>query len=58
MPQVCDCWFGSVTWSLIYTTGLVNNLIIVGAGRETAFAAALLGDNALLVIHLLGKSDA
>ncbi|KAL1802179.1 hypothetical protein ACET3Z_030826 [Daucus carota] len=28
--------------------GLVNNLIAVGAGREAAFAAALLGDNALM----------
>ncbi|KAL4564647.1 hypothetical protein LXL04_028714 [Taraxacum kok-saghyz] len=28
--------------------GLVNNLISVGFGREAAFAAALLGDNALM----------
>lgn len=28
--------------------GLVNNLISVGSGREAAFAAALLGDNALM----------
>ena len=27
---------------------LVNNLISVGAGREAAFAAAVLGDNALM----------
>lgn len=38
---------GWVTWSLIYTTGLLNNLI-VGAGREAAFAAALLKNNALM----------
>ncbi|OIT38024.1 PREDICTED: uncharacterized protein LOC109239998 [Nicotiana attenuata] len=29
-------------------SNLVNNLISVGAGREAAFAAALLGDNALM----------
>lgn len=28
--------------------GLVNNLIIAGHGREAAFAAAILGDNALM----------
>lgn len=28
--------------------GLVNNLISVGLGREAAFAAAVLGDNALM----------
>lgn len=28
--------------------GLVNNLISVGSGREAAFAAAVLGDNALM----------
>lgn len=27
---------------------MVNNLISVGSGREAAFAAALLGDNALM----------
>ncbi|CAK9309854.1 unnamed protein product [Citrullus colocynthis] len=29
-------------------SGLVNNLISVGSGREAAFAAAVLGDNALM----------
>ncbi|KAM7470155.1 hypothetical protein LguiA_008338 [Lonicera macranthoides] len=29
-------------------SGLVNNLISVGSGREAAFAAAILGDNALM----------
>ncbi|KAJ8753238.1 hypothetical protein K2173_017850 [Erythroxylum novogranatense] len=29
-------------------TGLVNNLISVGLGREAAFSAAVLGDNALM----------
>lgn len=29
-------------------SGLVNNLISVGAGREAAFAGAVLGDNALM----------
>lgn len=28
--------------------GLVNNLISVGLGREAAFSAAVLGDNALM----------
>ena len=28
--------------------GLVNNLITAGHGREAAFAAAILGDNALM----------
>ncbi|KAI4349840.1 hypothetical protein L6164_010389 [Bauhinia variegata] len=29
-------------------TGLVNNLVTLGLGREAAFAAAVLGDNALM----------
>ncbi|XP_022959845.1 uncharacterized protein LOC111460785 [Cucurbita moschata] len=29
-------------------SGLVNNLISIGSGREAAFAAAVLGDNALM----------
>lgn len=28
--------------------GLVNNLISIGLGREAAFSAAVLGDNALM----------
>lgn len=28
--------------------GLVNNLITLGLGREAAFSAAVLGDNALM----------
>lgn len=28
--------------------GLINNLISLGLGREAAFAAAVLGDNALM----------
>lgn len=33
---------------LTQLSGLVNNLISVGLGREAAFAAAVLGDNALM----------
>uniref|UniRef100_M4EH12 Uncharacterized protein n=1 Tax=Brassica campestris TaxID=3711 RepID=M4EH12_BRACM len=29
-------------------SGLINNLISIGLGRESAFAAAVLGDNALM----------
>lgn len=28
--------------------GLINNLISIGLGRESAFSAAVLGDNALM----------
>jgi hypothetical protein len=33
---------------MLVVQGLVNNLITAGHGREAAFAAAVLGDNALM----------
>jgi hypothetical protein len=33
---------------MIVLQGLINNLISVGLGREAAFSAAVLGDNALM----------
>lgn len=43
-----------ICWSLIerlfltLLQGLINNLISIGLGRESAFSAAVLGDNALM----------
>lgn len=41
-------FFFSLTCDYDLLQNMVNNLITVGSGQEAAFAAALLGDNALM----------
>ena len=42
----CQILLNETKWHMLQV--LVNNLISVGLGREAAFAAAVLGDNALM----------
>jgi hypothetical protein len=41
-------FLGAITNTVAPFQGLVTNLITAGHGREAAFAAAVLGDNALM----------
>lgn len=41
-------FISGLTQCLHMFQGLVNNLITAGQGREAAFSAAVLGDNALM----------
>jgi hypothetical protein len=44
----CHKFIGITTNASVFAQGLVSNLITAGHGREAAFAAAVLGDNALM----------
>ena len=44
----CQKFIGIATNTSVLAQGLVTNLIAAGHGREAAFAAAVLGDNALM----------
>lgn len=44
----CHKFVGITTNTSVLFQGLVSNLIAAGHGREAAFAAAVLGDNALM----------
>lgn len=46
--RIARYFFGRITNICAHCQGLVTNLITAGHGREAAFAAAVLGDNALM----------